>query len=311
MSDSRKIRLKDRIEYAAILAVAKFLQAMSVETAASFCAFFWRLIAPRTRRHRRVVEHLTLAFPHLTRAEIDKLSLRVWDNLGRVMAETIHLRALRHRALVSDRDFDAIEEVVMHGNRGIVFASGHIGAYEIVVMAGHLFGYKPTGIYQELSNPLVDRFLADLREPMFPGGLLPKGHKTARKVLGIVKAGGAAAFLADQREFKGIEVEFFGHPAYCNPFPALLARHCDVPFVGGRVIRRPGGAFTYTAHKISVPRTKDSSQDVHAATQNFHTLLESYIRQYPEQWMWTHRKWALPPQPKPKQGTPPKPVAAS
>lgn len=311
MSDPRKIRLKDRIEYVAILAAAKFLQGLSVETAASFCAFFWRLIAPRTRRHRRVIEHLSLAFPHLTSNEIDKLSLKVWDNLGRVMAETFHLHDLMLRVYVSDHDFSSVMEIQEYPDKGIVLASGHIGAYEIIAMAPHVFDYKPTGIYQELSNPLVDRYLSSQREPMFPGGLLPKSHKTARKVLGIVKAGGAAAFLADQREFKGIEVEFFGHPAYCNPFPALLARHCDVPFVGGRVIRRLGGAFTFSAQFIEVPKTEDSSRDVQVATQNFHILLEHYIRQYPEQWMWTHRKWALPPEPKPRQGGDRKPVAAS
>lgn len=311
MSDLRKIRLKDRIEFVAILAVAKFLQSLSVETAASFCAFFWRRIAPRTRRHRRVVEHLRLAFPHLTGNEIDKLSIKVWDNLGRVMGETFHLHDLMHKALASDHDFASIEEVRKRQDQGIVIGSGHIGAYEIVVMAAHFYDYKPTGIYQELSNPLVDDFLSAQRQPMFPGGLLPKSHKTARKVLGIVKNGGAAAFLADQREFKGIEVEFFGQPAYCNPFPALLARHCNVPFVGGRVIRRLGGAYTFSAHFVDVPVTKDSAADVQAGTQNFHTLLEHYIRQYPEQWMWTHRKWALPPAPKPKQAGNRSAIAAS
>jgi len=288
--------MKDRIEYAAILSVAKFLQCMSVETAASFCAFFWRLIAPHTRRQRRIIEHLRLAFPHLTDTEINKLSRKIWDNLGRVMGETIHLQALQLRAWQSDRDFDSVPHLVNADNKGIVIASGHIGPYELIVMAGNLAGYKPTGIYQELSNPLVDRFLADLRAPMFPGGLLTKSHKTARKVLGIVKAGGAAAFLADQREFKGIEVSFFGKPAFSNPFPALLARHCNVPFVGGRVIRRLEGRLTFAADEIDVPRTKDSARDILVGTQNFHNLLESYIREYPEQWMWTHRKWAPPPE---------------
>lgn len=295
MSDPRKIRLKDRIEYAALLSVAKLLQSMSVETAASFTAFFWRAIAPRTRRQRRIIEHLTLAFPHLTPGEVQKLSLKVWDNLGRVMGETLHLKEMCRNAMNADRDFEVLADILDNKDRGIVFASGHIGPYELMVMAACSAGYKPTGIYQELRNPLVEQYLADQRSPMFPGGLMPKSHKTARKVLGIVKAGGAAAFLADQREFKGIEIKFFGQSAYCNPFPALLARHCDVPFVGGRVIRRHDGSFTFHAEEITVPRSEDNSTDIRQATQNFHDLLESYIREYPEQWMWTHRKWAQPP----------------
>lgn len=296
MSDPRKIRLKDRIEYAALLSVAKLLQSMSVETAASFTAFFWRLIAPRTRRQRRIIEHLNLAFPHLTPDEVKKLSLKVWDNLGRVMGETFHLTEMRNRAMNADREFDGLDDILQDRSSGVVIASGHIGPYELIVMASHIAGYEPTGIYQELSNPLVDQYLADQRRPMFPGGLMSKSHKTARKVLGIVKAGGAAAFLADQREFKGIEIEFFGQSAYCNPFPALLARHCNVPFVGGRVIRRCDGSFTFHAEEITVPRSEDNSADIRQATQNFHDLLEHYIREYPEQWMWTHRKWAQPPQ---------------
>lgn len=224
-----------------------------------------------------------------------KLSLKVWDNLGRVMGETFRLADMRRRAMSADCEFDGLADILGNKDRGIVFASGHLGPYELMVMAGHIAGFEPAGIYQELSNPLVDQYLADQRSPMFPGGLLSKSHKTARKVLGIVKAGGSVAILADLREFKGIEIEFFGQSAYCNPFPALLARHCDVPFVGARVIRRHDGSFTFNAEEITVPRSEDNSTDIRQATQNFHDLLERYIREYPEQWMWTHRKWAQPP----------------
>jgi len=237
-----------------------------------------------------------MAFPHLTDGEIRALSLKVWDNLGRVMAEAIHLPCLRQRAWQSRRDYAGAGTVLTNPAHGLILASGHIGAYELVVMGGFMGGFEPTGVYQELSNPLVDSFLRDLRRPMFPGGLFPKSHKTARKVLSIVKAGGTAAFLADQREFKGIKITFFGMPAYCNPFPSLLARHCRAPLIAGRVIRALGATFIFQADEVSVPRTKDVAADIRVGTQRFHDLLEGYIREYPEQWMWTHRKWAMPPE---------------
>lgn len=294
VSDPGKVRLKDRIEYAALLAVANCLQALPVETAAAFCGFCWRHIAPRTRRQKRVLAHLRLAFPHLTDDEVKNLSLRVWDNLGRVMAETLHLRTLRARALESPYDHSRIGPVREQVDHGLVVASGHIGAYELIVVAALQVGAKPAGIYQELKNPLVDRYLADLRRPMFPAGLFSKSHKAARQVLSLVKAGGTAAFLADQREIKGVKIRFFGQPAYANPFPAMLARHCTVPFMAGRIIRRLDGSYMIDADEVAVPADGSPSEALLAATQNFHDVLETYIREYPEQWMWTHRKWALP-----------------
>ena len=291
----RRPNFKDRIEYAALLAVATLVQGLSVETASRFCAFWWRLIAPRLRRQRRVIEHLKLAFPHLTDREVQKLSIKVWDNLGRVMAETLHLKALKEAALASPRNFSLVPNLDTLLERGAIIVSGHIGAYELVVGCGHMVGLKPCGIYQELSNPLVDDFLTDLRSTLYPAGLFAKSHSTARKVLSIVKSGGTAAFLADHRELRGVPITFFGHTAWCNPFPARLARHCNVLFAVGRVIRGHGPVFYFEGEKVPVPHTDDTNADIAAATQNMHDVLERYIREYPEQWMWAHRKWAPPP----------------
>lgn len=298
MSNAKPVRLKDRIEYAALVTVSAILRGLPLDSASSFCAFAWRQIASRTRRQRRVVEHLRLAFPHLTDCEVEKLSRKVWDNLGRVMAETLHLEELKPRALASPHDFSRIPNLAETVRNGAVIVSGHIGAYELVVGSAHMAGLEPCGVYQALSNPLVDRFLADLRRPMYPAGLFAKSHQTARTVLAIVKAGGTAAFLADHRELRGVEVTFFGHPAWCNPFPARLARHCGRPLAVGRVIRCLGPSYVYEGELVAVPRTDDSADDIRAATQNLHDVLERYIREYPEQWMWTHRKWAPPTEPK-------------
>lgn len=297
MTEVNRIRVKDRLEYAAVRAAVGLLASLPPRRAAGFSAFFWRLIAPRTRRQRRVIEHLRAAFPHLTEGEVERLSIRMWDHLGRVTAETFHLPDLQPLALKSPRDFNHLSDFSASADKGAVVASGHLGAYELVVLSAHAVGLRPCGIYQQLSNPLVDRLLVRLRAPLYPAGLFAKSHKTARTVLNIVRGGGTAAFLADLRELRGEPVGFFGRPAYANPFPARLARHCDVPFIAGRVIRRGDGGYVLEAERVIVPRTEDSRADVTAATQNFHSILERYIREYPEQWMWAHRKWAMPPSP--------------
>lgn len=280
----------EAIEFAGTLGAAAAFRALSLDAASATMGRLWRTLGPLTPRHARAMAHLALALPELTRAEHRRIAAGMWDNLGRVAAETMHLDAL-----VADASrFEVPAETVAllkRAEAGGVLVSLHTGNWEVVVRSAGIAGLITTGVYKPLENPGAERWLHAIRAPLYPGGLLPKSSAAARSLIGRVKAGNTIAMLADLRDSRGIQVPFFGHPAYANPFPAMAARMTGKPMIAGRTVRLDGARFRIEVAEIPVPSTSDRTADVLAATTAMHACFEGWIRQYPDQWMWIHRKW--------------------
>lgn len=287
--------LRMRLEYAGLRAGLLPVRAMPLDTASAVSGRLWRAFAPRLHRHARVREHLAFAFPELSEDMRERIALDSWENLGRVTAEGAHVDRF---ANALDR-FDLPEDVERYrrlARTGCVFVSLHLGNWEIAALPALGKNVTVAGTYQAIQNPLVDRYIRSLRLPLYAGGLYPKGHATSRRLVSIVRAGGSVGFLADLRERRGIKVTFFDRPAYANPFPASLARLADIPIVAGCMVRTEGVHFRLHLKQIEQVRTEDRPADVHTTTQAIHDVFEHWIRQYPGQWMWSHRKWALRPE---------------
>jgi KDO2-lipid IV(A) lauroyltransferase len=94
------------------------------------------------------------------------------------------------------------------------------------------------------------------------------------------------------REGRGVDVPFFGHAALSNPFPALLARIAGLPLYAVRVKRVGGAHFVMNIEPVALTVSEDRDADVLAATAALQARFEEFIRETPEQWMWTHRRWA-------------------
>jgi KDO2-lipid IV(A) lauroyltransferase len=100
------------------------------------------------------------------------------------------------------------------------------------------------------------------------------------------------AMLVDQYYVKGVEVTFFGRRCKANPLIALLARHVDCPIHGTRIIRLPGGTFRGEITEAIAPvRDADGQVDVQGTMQAITAVIEGWVRQHPEQWLWLHRRW--------------------
>ena len=182
-----------------------------------------------------------------------------------------------------------LEEIIRGGP--CVVCGMHLGNWELVAYASKLMGVPFSGVYQRLSNPLVDEESRKLRAFLYDGGLLPKTPVTARSLMKVAKSGGYPAFLADLRDDNGAAVPFFGAPALATVFPALLARKTGLPLYAGAAFRETKVRFVIRGARVEVPHTDDHAADAVAGTAALHAQFEAFIRQAPEQWMWAHRKW--------------------
>jgi Kdo2-lipid IVA lauroyltransferase/acyltransferase len=281
--------LRWRLEYAGFRLAQAGAQALPLEVASRWSGASWRAIAPKLYRQERALRNLEIAYPDMPLAERQRIAADMWENLGRTFAETFHLKTIMAEGRVRFDPPEQLDEIKREGP--CIVCGLHLGNWELVAYPGKLMGQRYTGVYQRLSNPLVDAATIELRAPVYDGGLLPKTPVTARALLKVAKEGGCPAFLADLRDDRGAAVPFFGVPALSNVFPALLARTTGLPLYAGAAFREPDVRFTIRAKRIPVPKTNDRDADALAATAALQAQFEAFIRQAPEQWMWAHRKW--------------------
>lgn len=270
--------------------LAAIIRALPLEVASQWSGVAWRIVAPRLRRHQRALNNLTLAFPAKNPHEIEQIALGMWDNLGRTFAEFFHIEEIIGSDRIQLEPPELLEALRTHVG-GFVACSLHLGNWEVAAQAALRLGRPPAGVYQKTSNPLVDRYISAMRAPLYPGGLMEKSPQAARMLLRYAREGGCVAFLADQRERRGVAAPFFDRQASSTPFPALIARSLDAPLLVCRAMRLSGVRFSLRVEQLTVPRTADRDADVAAATRAIQSAFEAMIREAPDQWMWAHRRW--------------------
>jgi KDO2-lipid IV(A) lauroyltransferase len=282
--------LRYRIEYAVFLSLGLVVRMLPLEAASAFVGALWRAAAPFSKRHRRALDHLKIAFPDSTETQRRQLSREMWDTMGRIFAESYRLKeiAFSDRVVLENPDE---ARAILGDEHGFIVCAAHQGNWEIGVGVLATLGFKTAGIYQRIKNPYVDAAARRLRAPLYSGGLLPKGNAAARAAMKHVRDGGVISIMADLRENRGVRVPFFGLEAPSTPFPAMLAVTLGKKLVLGEVIREPGVRFKVRIDEVEVVRTGNREADILATTANLQRKIEGYVRARPGQWMWGHRRW--------------------
>ena len=251
-----------------------------------------RWIGPRLGISRRARRNLHDAMPELGPAKIEAVIRGMWDNLGRIAFEYPHLRRIAVFAQggrVKARGLEHLDRAIA-AKRSVIMFSGHLGNWEIAALAAGQYGLDVAQIYRAANNPIIDRMVARLRG--HSGELIPKGSVASRRAVAALRRGGHLSLLADQKLNDGIPVPFFGRDAMTAPALAVLALrfHCDVLPV--RVERLNGARFRLTVYPaLPMPQTGDRDADTAALMSAVNQILETWIRERPEQWFWLHRRW--------------------
>jgi|GEM_PF-180391 len=289
--------LRHRIEYLAACLMRTLIRLLPLDRAVGLAAFILRLAGRFSRRHRRALANLAVAFPEKSEAERRRIAIAMWENMGRVLAETMRMGEIAqepHRFQVVGGDRLGSEA----GSIGpLVMVTLHMGNWELAVWPFTMSGGNPAGVYRPLPNPYVDRLLYQQRSLLFRGGLFGKGkadqtgHRTARLITDFVRKGGWLGFVCDQVDRRGLPVPFFGRYAKVTPVPAMIARHVGARVWLVRCLRGAASSFTIEIKELKVPRTADRAADVRMAMAAIFRQFEKWIREQPEQWMWWNTRW--------------------
>jgi KDO2-lipid IV(A) lauroyltransferase len=170
--------LRHRIEYGFFLAAAKIASLLPLETCADWSAWCRRRMGRFNSRRKRASAQLASAFPELTEPEREALVTQVWDNLGRVFAETFHLGNFIKDPSRYEMTRESELQDFIAGSRGFIIVSLHSANWELAALGPLRAGLRIAGIYQTIKNPLVDACMAKLREPLYPAALLRKSRET-------------------------------------------------------------------------------------------------------------------------------------
>lgn len=182
------------------------------------------------------------------------------------------------------------EQLRDDGRPALIFA-GHLANWELPAVSAAAHGLDATALYRMPNNPQVAGAIQKIRARSM-GKLVASGAGGVLQLARELERGGHVGMLIDQHLERGVPVTFFGRTVKANPTIARLARQFDCPVHGVRVLRLEGCRFRIDATPaIDLPRDADGLVDVEATMQTLTTILEGWIREHPEQWLWLHRRW--------------------
>jgi Kdo2-lipid IVA lauroyltransferase/acyltransferase len=301
-----RAHMRSRLK-AAIYAVAgrlavwllKVIRRTDPDRIADRSAAFLRRVGPWLPEHRTGRANLAAAFPEKSAAEIERILTGVWDNLGRVAAEYAHLDRLwdcnldhpaAGRIEISPESVERFQRLRNAGKPALVF-SAHLANWEMPALACDVYGVEGAILYRAPSIGDLAAAVRDIRAGKMRM-LIPTGIGAPSAIAGALERGIHVGILVDQYFHQGIEVEFFGRFCHTNPIIARLVRHFDCPIHGTRVIRLPDHRFRIELTEAIVPkRDHEGRVDVVATTQMITAIIEGWVREHPEQWLWLHRRW--------------------
>ncbi|MDW9532804.1 lipid A biosynthesis lauroyl acyltransferase [Sinorhizobium meliloti] len=282
-----------------VLLLLTILKLFPADMAINFMDRVARWIGPKTGRHKLTLINLRNAFPEKRDAEIEAIALESWGNMGRLAAEYVFLdqlfdfdpaRAEPGRVEVSG--IPLFLELRDNPRPFIVFTA-HSGNFEMLPVAGSAFGLDVTVLFRPPNNPyLADRVFEFRKERM--GNLVPSHAGSSFALARQLERGGGVGVLVDQKFRKGLKTKFFAQDVQTNPLLAKLVRQFNCEVYPARCIRLPGNRFRLELEPaVEIPRRADGSVDVTATAQMLNDKVESWVREYPGQWLWYHDRWHI------------------
>jgi KDO2-lipid IV(A) lauroyltransferase len=284
------------IEYAAVWLIVKGLGVLPRPIARSFAAGVVRLFYAFLPRLRKIAEvNLRIAFPEWNDAQRHSVVRGMLSNLGWMAAEFARFPKYSRENIEQIVVLDGHENFLegQRRGKGVLYLTGHIGAWELSSFAHALYGFPLHYMARPIDNPRIDALVNGYRclsgnRPIFK-------NESARVMLKVLKDSGTLGILADQNTMpeEAVFVDFFGKQASTTTGIARVALHTGAAVVPGYAIwDEPSRKYRLRFEPpVELIRTGDTERDVFENTQKFTKVIEEIIRKYPEQWVWMHGRW--------------------
>lgn len=285
-------KLRYIIEYLSLKILLFIFKVLPPKQASGLAGFLGALIGSRLAVNRRARKHINLAFPDKTPEQINQLTTEMWRNLGRVIGEYPHLEKISKKHTTINF-IDESTKNIIQSDVPIIFFGGHIGNWEINCLASLLQMERPVTLtYRAPNNPYVTEMLDKARTLNGRLKSYPKSRESGKHLIQTLKNNEAIGILIDQKYNEGLNIPFFNHDAMTNPVFVQLAQKYKCPLIPIRNERVKGCSFKLTVYPPVPTINEDSSpRAIEEVINDAHKLLENWISERPEQWIWLHRRW--------------------
>ena len=247
------------------------------------------------RLRRTGFRNLELAFPEMEERERARILRGCFANLGRLLGEFSQLPRATPESLsriIECRGLENLRAAQARG-RGVILFTGHLGAWELSSFALSAFGYPLNFLVRRIDNPLVEQMIEKTRT-RFGNRSIDK-RAAMRPMLRTLRAGGTLGTLVDlnTQPHEGIFVDFFGIPASTTSGLAALALRTGAEVLPVFVPwdEEQQRFLLCVEPPLAISRTGDEKEDIRQLTSSLTAVVENYVRRYPKQWLWIHKRW--------------------
>ena len=253
-------------------------------------ALYARALDRAVPRLRRVgLRNLEFALPNLDSAQRHATIDGVYQSIGRVLVAFARFPKIGKQNVTQWIRYEGFEHFTnaLARGKGVLFATAHLGNWEISAFAHALLAHPMQVVVRPLDNPLIDRFVEERRS--LSGNTLLGKREFARPILKALRENQAVGVLVDQNAGAdaGVFIPFFGVPACVNVSFAKLAAHSGAAVIPGFAVWNQAEQSYILRFYPEVPISGYAAED----TAKIQQALETAITEYPDQWLWIHRRW--------------------
>jgi KDO2-lipid IV(A) lauroyltransferase len=293
----KRSTLRLKAEAAAVRTVFALLGAFPLRASMAIGIFFAKaavFLFPRLLKTAK--RNLEIAMPDLREDERDRIAKGSYRSLGRQMGFVSHFHKFDRDDIQNliglvgrEENFDpAIDK-----GTGILFFTGHFGSWEVFNLLSPSFGYEMNILVRRIDNPYVEEFVESLRSRF--GSVTVGKKEIGRGLYKILENGGLLGILADlnAQHHDGVFVDFFGVPACTTKSIAKIALRTRTVVMPAFAVweEKEGKYVVYLEEPIDFGDSGNQKEDVYELTRKITESVEKFVRKYPEQWLWIHKRW--------------------
>jgi KDO2-lipid IV(A) lauroyltransferase len=292
----KRSQLQNKSELLAVRSFLGAVGALPLETSMKFGKSLGKFIGARFPKLGKTARrNLEIAFPEMPEAEREKIIRGTFESLGRHLGFVSHFRKFQHediRNLVELEGRENFDRAVETG-KGILFFTGHFGSWEVFNLLPPAFGFGMNILVRRIDNPLVESFVDDFRTRF--GSVTLDKTKSARTMFRVLEKGELLGILADLnvQEREGTFVDFFGVPASTTTSIAKLAIKTGAIVLPAFAVWEESKS-KYVVHlepPVEYRKDDNSVENIRDLTQRVTSIVERYVRKFPDQWLWIHKRW--------------------
>ena len=283
-------KIKYFLQFIIIILFFFIFKILGIKLASFLSGKIFQIVGPLFRPKELINSNIKRAFPKIDEINLKKISTSMWNNYGRVFAEYMFIKNFRSGELNKNiiLEGEEILQDIKINKKRVVFISGHFSNFELMAMQIEKIGIKIAAIYRPLNNIFLNQIMEKIRKNYICKYQIKKGIGGIKELVKLNNDGFSTALMIDQRVSEGVKSNFFNEKAFTTTIPAQLVKKYKIPVVPIFIERFDNVKFKITVVK---PINFDENKSVEDITDYLNKILENFIKDKPNYWIWSHNRW--------------------